>query len=165
MCSTPREGLATHPLTHSSRSGLILMAPIIAWYRSWACPRPERFSIPYHHIIHNNTQVRIKHNFLWQKKFQLPGRWQCIADNFSGTWAAGRQIKVGRLIEVRPAFTHKAYKGDRTPWEERSRNCGKRNHRCAPERSARIHGNSLRGIPILGYASFTSKSSNLLDRM
>ena len=54
-----REGLATHPPTHSSKSGLILIAPIFAW--SWACPRPERFSIPYYHIINNNTQGRILH--------------------------------------------------------------------------------------------------------
>ena len=57
LLEAAREGLATHPPTHSSKSGFILIAPIFAW--PWACPRPERFSIPYYNIINNNTQGRI----------------------------------------------------------------------------------------------------------
>lgn len=55
------KGLATRPPTHWSKSGLVLIAPVFAW--SWVCPRPERISIPYCHIIDNNTQGRILLNF------------------------------------------------------------------------------------------------------
>jgi len=51
--------LATHPPTPSSKSGLILIASVFAW--SWGCPSPERFVIPYYHIIDNNTKGRILH--------------------------------------------------------------------------------------------------------
>ena len=87
-----------------------------------------------HKITHIETQFSVT------KKFQLSERFQCIADNFSETLAAGRQIKVGRFIRgrlievddcIRPAFTYVAYKGDCTPWEKRRKNCRKRNHRCA----------------------------------
>ena len=47
------KSLATSPRNQSSKSGLIHTAPVFAC--SWACPRPERCSIPYYyHIINNN---------------------------------------------------------------------------------------------------------------
>ena len=64
LYSSPRHWTVGAPPALPTRKPGLTSAP--PWPRYllslvWACPRPERFPIPYLHVMNNNTQGRILH--------------------------------------------------------------------------------------------------------